>query len=263
MIGSGRAATNGAMISNSFQSVNRISPATKDALVKTVQQKAPAQGGYVAFDADGTLWHHDASELFFDELIGKNLVPLPENPKEHYQNLKKQDPRVAYTWLAQILKGLTVEQVRAWAGQTFRQHPLEVFADIFDLLERFRDRGLEIWVVTASVQWVVEAGAALYGLPVTGVLGVRTEVDPQGLITDAPATPVTWREGKAEALLQKKAGVRPLFSAGNTLGDAAMMEISETPPLALHSHQAGGRLQVEERQLQELAKKKGWLTHSF
>lgn len=249
------------MISNSQSPVNPIPAETHKSIVKSVEDLAPGRGAYAAFDADGTLWRHDASKVFFEYLIEKALVPLPEDPKEHYRKLKAKDPKLAYLWLAQILEGLKLEQVDEWAKESFKKTPLQGFEDIRRLVDSLEELGLEIWVVTASVAWVVEAALNHYGVAATGVLGVRTHIR-KGRISQEQDGPITWREGKADALLTQK-GSRPVFCAGNTTGDLQLLELSQTTPLAIHSHKVPSALREDEQQLQVIAKERGWHIHEF
>lgn len=252
------------MISNSPASVNPLpGPLIRD-IVKTVEAAAAGHAGpsHVAFDADGTLWAEDAGESFFQELIDRKLVELPEDPWGHYRNLKAQHPPTAYTWLAQILKGHTLFEVHEWARKCYQRRKLTVFEGIKSLIEYFHTQGIEVWIVTASVQWPVEMALKHHNFPVSGVLGVTTKVV-QGVVTDEGVTPVTWREGKAEAIMLKRPGSRPLFCAGNTTGDLALLELSVTPPLALHSQNEDGPLKESELALQKIAIERGWRTHSF
>src|SRR5690606_17201275 len=110
--------------------------------------RASSPPAYVALDADGTLWLQDAGELFFKEIIESKLVKLPADPVGHYQSLKAQHPPTAYTWLAQILKGRSLSEVKSWAHQCYQKHQLTVFEDMRNLMEGFKARGLEVWVVT-------------------------------------------------------------------------------------------------------------------
>src|SRR5438445_5363556 len=73
-----------------------------------------------AFDADGTLWDIDLGESFFHHQIDNKLVELPNNPWEHYQNLKAADPVKAYLWLAQICQNKELKTVHEWAKDSLK-----------------------------------------------------------------------------------------------------------------------------------------------
>lgn len=218
---------------------------------------------YAAFDADGTLWNIDIGESFFDHQISTKSVPLPEDPWKHYEELKLVDKPAAYLWLAQINAGVSISQVRGWAEEAIRKlEPLPFLSEQVNLIEGLRARSFEIFVVTASVKWAVEPAAQRLGIPMQNVLGIQTAIVGD-IVTDQPAGPITFREGKAQAILQATNGIRPLLCAGNTLGDEHLLRSSQGLALAVRSQKHGESLFESESELQELAKKHGWLTVDY
>ena len=218
-----------------------------------------------AFDADGTLWDTDLGESFFQYQIDQKLVELPPDPWAHYRELKKKngDPRSAYLWLAQILKGQPLERVRDWASASVTAiQPVPVFSEQKKLIELFQSRGIQVYIVTASIQWAVEAGAALVGLTPKDVIGIRTEIQ-NGLVTDISEGVITHREGKAEALLRATGGQRPFFCSGNTMGDLELLECSQDLKLAVSASSQDDKLFKTENELQEEARRRGWFAHRF
>lgn len=219
---------------------------------------------YAAFDADGTLWEVDAGETFFKyQMEHSNLKGLPTDPWNHYQEWKEKDPMAAYLWLAQINKGATLSQVRRWGHECLKkQSHWPVFEAQKQLIQWMRSRGVRVYVVTASIKWAVEPFAQLLGLHYDDVIGVET-VTRHGIITDEQKGPITWKEGKAEALLERTQGVQPIFCSGNTMGDAALLESSQLLKLAVSSSGPGHELYETETSLKKLAQEKTWLSHSF
>lgn len=255
------------MLSKNETPVNEFSPQLWNTLSNQIDKAAAETRGrrIAAFDADGTLWDSDAGETFFDWQI-KNC-DLPELKKRdawaHYKALKKPDPRVAYVWLAAINEGRKLSEVRAWAKQCFdEQTPWPVFESQRRLVEKLRSHNFEIFIVTASVKWAVEPLGALLGIDFDHVLGVETEVV-DGVVTNTTKPPITWREGKAEGLLTKTGGVRPLLASGNTFGDISLLESATHVQLALSTQNQPGGLFDEETKLVEHAKIAGWHMHSF
>ena len=218
-----------------------------------------------AFDADGTLWDTDLGEEFFQYLIHHKLVDLPLEPWEHYQTLKADPsgPQKAYLWLAQILKGHPLSQIRDWALKAVTElAPLPIFPEQRKLIELFVSRGVNVVIVTASVKWAVEPGAQILNLPANQVLGIETKAI-GGKLTDLQKGIITFREGKAEALLKFTGGKRPFFSAGNTFGDLALLELSTDLKLAVTSTVPDDRLFRSEQELYLEATRRGWLKHRF
>jgi phosphoserine phosphatase len=254
------------MISKNQTPVNEFSPELWTSLESVLRSAARSGEPLIAaFDADGTLWDADAGETFFDWQIHNCDLPALKgiDPWRHYHDLKKPDPRVAYAWLAQISAGRRLEEVRAWAAECFRSvGPWPVFESQRRLIALLRELGSDIYVVTASVKWAVEPVAALVGVDFDHVIGIETEVR-NGVVTDVVKPPITWREGKAEGLLARTGGVRPVLCAGNTYGDIALLSCATHVRLALSTQSEPGGLFDEESKLFDHATSQKWHIHPF
>lgn len=216
-----------------------------------------------AFDADGTLWDIDLGETFFHYQIDNKLVELPKHPWEHYETMKAANPPEAYLWLAQICKGQKLEQVHQWAQQAVKeQAPLPIFLEQKRLIDLFLSKGVQIYVVTASVKWAVEPGAEILGLTKDNVIGVETHIH-DGEISDTQSGLITYRQGKVEALLQKTKGKLPFFASGNTMGDYQLLQAATHLSLAVSAASRDEKLFKTEYELQKSAEEYGWLSHRF
>jgi phosphoserine phosphatase len=217
-----------------------------------------------AFDADGTLWDTDIGEAFFDYQIAHcRLQHLPKDPWTYYRETKAHEPTKAYLWLAQISEGHTLTDVQNWAKASVAQlAPLPIFKSQQRLIALLRALSFEIYVVTASVKWAVEPAATLLGIDADHVLGITTQVV-NGVVTGIGNSPITWREGKAQALLSATGGVHPLLASGNTYGDIALIETSRAVKLAVSTQIAANHLRDEEHKLHIHATQMGWLQHRF
>jgi phosphoserine phosphatase len=214
-----------------------------------------------AFDADGTLWDTDVGESFFDYQISQCDLDLPKGPWDHYLQMKIMHAPTAYLWLAQINQGKSLKQVRQWSDEWFsKQKDFPIFQSQKKLIELLRSKGFEIYVVSASVKWCVESAAAALGISQAHALGVACTVQ-NGLITKESDGPITWREGKVEALLKATGGVKPILGCGNTLGDLALIESASHIRLSVSSRNS--LVKDAEDQLREVAIKQGFLTHDF
>jgi len=167
-------------------------------------------------------------------------------------------------WLAQINKGQNLETVRNWTKECFLG--LKKSMSLFKEQERFvgmlLKENFSVYFISGSVQWAVEPLAEYFGIPADNVIGMRTEVV-DGIITENPVLPLTWREGKIEALLKKTNSQNPQICSGNSMGDFALLDSATHFRLAISSQPQNGRLVTSEKMLQIEARKKGWLTHSF
>ncbi len=268
------------MVSKGHESVNEFSSALwsdLDTAIAAAIQRNGTTGTrpVAAFDADGTLWDRDAGEAFFQwQLDNCRFQGLPEDPWAHYRNWKKRDPHGAYGWLAQISTGASLETVRGWAQSCYQSHvPWPVFRSIKNLFDKLSSAGFEVFVVTASVKWAVEPAAFhLLGVPHDHVLGIETETLPAFdggplIISDRVKMPITYRQGKADALLRATGGRKPVIAAGNTIGDIALLEAATDLKLMIQSQSPlvseDPELALSEKKLRDHGRPLGWRLHAF
>lgn len=233
----------------------------KQILAELKKNKTPL---VALFDADGTLWDTDLGENLFQYTIDNRLVKLPSDPWNYYQALKKNnsDPRSAYLWLAQIYEGQTLEQVRTWAAEAFNSlKPFPIFNEQKKVIATLLKNNVRINIVTASIAWAVQPGAALFDLDDSAVIGVETLVE-NGIITDKQNGVITYKEGKVEAYKIRDKTI-PFFASGNSEGDIALLEYSSHIRLAVSAANREDRLYKSEYQLQQIAKDKNWFFHRF
>lgn len=226
-------------------------------------QEAP-QPWVAAFDADGTLWDTDLGENFLTYQIRHKLLKnLPEDPWHHYHQLKiTHSPQVAYLWLAQINQGHSLAQVQTWAQECLdQQQPLPLFASQQKIIAHLLAKNVQVYIVTASVKWAVEPAAKLYGLTPDNVIGIATKT-PQGIISSEQDGPITYRQGKVEALLKKTQGHPAFFAAGNTEGDLPLLENATHLRLVMAATQPGHSNYNTEQKMLALAKERGWFIFS-
>jgi phosphoserine phosphatase len=253
--------------------MRRVKPFSSE-LLKTIltsvddYQKNTAGPHYAAFDVDGTLWDSDVGENFFQYQIDHCDLPALQgiDPWEHYLTLKKKHPPDAYLWLAQISSGFSINDVETWAEKAIEKFPLQVFESQKNLIVELQSRGIEVFTVSASVGWAVAAAMPMMNLKKQNALGVCTKVV-NGKVTSEIDGVVTWREGKAQALLHRTNNVMPLFCSGNSSGDIHLLGLARAQALAVQTQTAEpphhASLLADEQTLLNLAREKKWLTHSF
>ncbi len=221
------------------------------------------QNPVAAFDADGTLWDTDLGEAFFDYLIENKKVSLPVDPWTHYEKLKENNLPAAYLWLAQICQNQSLETVRKWSEEALiKMIPVPVFGPQKKLIDYFLTKNVQVYIITASVKWAVEPGAATLNLPHDNVLGVETEII-HNKVSDKQKGVITYRHGKVEALLEKTRGKKPFFACGNSEGDQELLFSATHLSLAVSAAHRDDKLFKSESHLQKLAEKNGWIAHRF
>jgi len=240
-----------------------FSPQKLKQVLNDLEAHRPPGRAVAAFDADGTLWDTDLGEGLFQYQIANRCVPLPEDPWAHYQWLKDHVSHpAAYLWLAQINKDVPLAQVRSWAEAAVASSPLPIFEEQQRIMEKLRELDVEIYIVTASIKWAVEPGAKRLGLSADQVIGIETEVS-GGLVTDVQRGVITYREGKASAILAQTNGIAPYFASGNTEGDRWLLECASHLRLVMSAAPEGSENWPTENIMLELAKARGWHAHRY
>lgn len=239
-----------------IQSIDQIFTAVDETL-KNFKKGAFGER-IAAFDADGTLWDTDIGENFFKYQAENKLVDLPENPWDFYTRWHETQPIPAYLWLAQINKGKKISEVRAWAKAAVDQiGDIPFFPHMVELVKYLQEREVTVYVVTASVKWAVEPAAEILGIDKDHVIGIETQVVDE-VITDRGILPITWREGKSIALLQKTGNRAPILAAGNTTGDQYLLECAQGIKFAHTTVPKSNSIYPTEEALLKLAKKNDW-----
>ena len=118
-----------------------------------------------------------------------------------------------------------------------------IFPEMRALVEELRGKGVDLWAVSSTNNWVIEEGVRRFRIAANRVLAARVEVK-DGVVTDV-LRDVPTDEGKVAAL--RRAGVlAPDAVFGNSVHDAAMLEIARrafpvnpTPALMERSAEEG------------------------
>ena len=89
------------------------------------------------------------------------------------------------------------------------------------------------------------------------MIGIVTEVK-DDIISEIQGGPITYREGKVNALLEKTNGQKPFFASGNTMGDFQLIESSTHIKLAISSVSKEHSNYATEQKLAGHALKNSW-----
>ena len=180
------------------------------------------------FDCDGTLWSGDAGSGFMHWTIAKGLLSpeavawLDERYKGYLAGQVSELDICGQ--MVQVYRGLTESVMRAAAAEFFSteiEH--RIFPELRTLLADYQSRGVEIWAVSSTNDWVIEEGVRRFNIPASRVLCARVAIE-NGLVTDT-LLDVPTDEGKAASLA--RAGITaPHAVFGNSIHDAAMIELA-------------------------------------
>ncbi len=232
----------------------------KDTLLQTIKE---VENPIAAFDADGTLWPGDMGETFFRYQIQNNLVELPHKPWDYYINLHSEKPKDAYLWLAQINKGRNITKVREWAQAAVDEKSnFATFNEQRQIIDLFHENNVPVYIVTASVKWAVEPAAKKFNIPFENVVGIVTKVE-NDIVTDIQGGPITYREGKVNALLEHTNNVKPFFASGNTMGDISLVESATHHRLTIRSADKLNSNFDSEESLNKISDKNNWFQFNY
>lgn len=217
------------------------------------------------FDADGTLWRGDIGEAFFRHQVEKKTIPGAP-PKDAWNTYLKEslegDATVAYAWLAQWNAGVFEHDLKVWCQEFFEDvWTGNIFEPVKQLTQKLKSEDFEVWVVTGSPRWIVQAGVKNYDIDVDRVIGTNVVVE-NGVLTERLQNEVPYRAGKAR-LIEKIIGTEPLFAAGNTFWDKEMLTMARGLSLAICSEGQHEPNFESEQKLQNIARENGWLRQQF
>ncbi len=181
------------------------------------------------FDCDGTLWSGDAGFGFMRWSLEQQLVSTQARAWLLGRYDEYRDGRVDEATMCgemvQVYAGLREEEMRKAANLFFVEHmePL-IFPELTALIEGLHAAGTEIWAVSSTCEWVIQAGVMdRFKIPAERILAARVRVD-HGTVTDKLLA-VPTDAAKAEALCE--VDVRhPDAVFGNSIHDLAMLQIA-------------------------------------
>jgi phosphoserine phosphatase len=195
------------------------------AFVDSVVHLHPA---FATFDCDGTLWSGDAGEGFFDWELRRGVVndDVAKAIRARYADYRagKVSEEVMCGEMVTIHRGLREADINEVAAEYFDKYvKANIFPEMQELVERLIEAGSDVWAVSSTNLWVIQAGMKCFGIPRNRILAATVEID-QGVITDRLVR-VPSGEGKPRAILDV-AKRTPDAAFGNSRWDAAMLSIA-------------------------------------
>jgi phosphoserine phosphatase len=180
------------------------------------------------FDCDGTLWSGDAGSGFMNwtletGLVSREAADWIDGRYRGYLRGEISEAAICGQ-MVQMYQRLREEEMRRAAKAFFdAQVERNIFPEMKALVEELLGRGVEIWAVSSTNNWVIEEGVRRFGISAERVLAARVEVR-DGVVTDV-VLDVPTDEGKVAAL--GRVGVTaPDAVFGNSVHDAAMLGIA-------------------------------------
>lgn len=234
---------------------------TKSAILSFIAESTNQEGDafipvadrIAVFDNDGTLWAEQP--LYFQLAFAFDRVKAlaPEHPEWDtlmpYSALLKQDTmgilsqgeegliKLIYATHANVSSEAFNAQVSQWINTA--QHPTKgkrykdlVYQPMLELLDLLRANEFKVFIVSGGgVDFMRVWAEEVYGIPPYQVIGssLTTEYVDQHLIKQPHINHINDKEGKPVGIHQY-IGKSPVFCAGNSDGDLAMMKYTAQHP---------------------------------
>lgn len=183
------------------------------------------------FDCDGTLWSGDAGRDFFYWEMERGLVSrdVAEAMRERYRLYEAGivDELAMCGEMVTMHDGLPIADLYQAAEEFFEEVvAVRIFPDMLELTRRLAESGCELWAVSSTNNWVVEAGAKRFGFTPDKILSACVLVE-NGLATGRLHR-VPTDELKAVAI--REVIGKPVHGVfGNSVHDQAMLELARHP----------------------------------
>ena len=226
-----------------------------ESLQRVLAPEFQQPGRIAVFDADGTLWRRDATETLMRALEDIGVIGPPAGSPcldAHLESLYQQSYVRACEFCAQVFAGHRLVDVLRWSEMSFQRQLEPSMVTLTSKLVRWlHSLNAEVHVVSASPWWCILPGTRRLGIPDSRVHGLDVEME-SGRLTSKLIGRIQSGEGKAQTVRELPS--LPVFVAGNTVDDAAMMRLSSCTALAVEPM----RLADDLRDLYELAEAHGW-----
>jgi phosphoserine phosphatase len=183
------------------------------------------------FDCDGTLWSGDSGRDFFYWEMERGLVSreVADAMRERYKLYEAgelgEEPMCGE--MVTMHNGLSIADLHQAAEEFFFEVVApRIFPEMLELTHRLHEQGCELWAVSSTNNWVVEAGASRFGIARDHVLAAclhHEDGRATGRLHRVPTGPL-----KADAIREVIA--RPVDAVfGNSVHDQAMLELARYP----------------------------------
>jgi phosphoserine phosphatase len=181
------------------------------------------------FDCDGTLWAGDAGEGFFAWELARGVVSDEvvrwAGPRYADYKAGKVSEDQMCGEMATMHNGLAESEVQLAAKQYFDENFVgQIFPEMRDLVRRLQDSRCDVWAVSSTNEWVIQAAMQHFRIDNEKVLAASAKIE-GGRITDQL---IRVPSGKGKPLaIHDVIGKDPDAAFGNSRWDAEMLAIAQ------------------------------------
>ena len=203
----------------------------QDSASRFVESVLALRPEIAVFDCDGTLWSGDSGRDFFYWEIERGLVSraVAEAMLARYRLYESgevgEEPMCGE--MVTMHDGLPVDALHAAAEEFFDEIVTpRIFPEMQELTTRLYQQGCELWAVSSTNHWVVEAGASRFGIAREHVLAACVHSQ-DGFATGRLLRVPT---GELKGVAIREVIGRPVHAVfGNSVHDHAMLELARHP----------------------------------
>jgi phosphoserine phosphatase len=206
-------------------------PALVEKASRFVESVLALEPKLAVFDCDGTLWSGDAGRDFFYWEIERGIVTrnVAELMLQRYRLYEQGivDELAMCGEMVTMHSRLPVQGLYQAAKEFFEEVvAARIFPEMQQLTLQLAENGCEVWAVSSTNDWVVEAGTTRFGIPPARVLAACIHVE-DGIATDRLSRVPT---DELKALAIREVIGKPVDAVfGNSVHDQAMLEIARYP----------------------------------
>jgi phosphoserine phosphatase len=162
-----------------------------------------------------------------------------------------------------FFSGLTDTTVEQWGEHVFNTHYKgKFYPGMKGVVQNLKNFGFEVWIISASPEILYQQFISdKLGIPENRIIGVKSVID-RGIITNKMVYPIPQAQGKAKTIATF-IKTKPLFAAGNSMGDLQMIKQSTGLRLIVNPNNSKHVSSLNGKTLKAYAKAHHWvLVHS-
>lgn len=227
------------------------------AIERTIDKKLANEGEpFAIFDFDNTCIVNDISEATFAYLCSRKLLRDPNllGKEQHvgdyhecvfrtyHSLLEKGRLKAAYVLIARMFSGFTSGEAEAVTLTAISEEGSRIGSkmlygihierglarrpNVLSLMQYVREKGVRVWIVSASPEVSVRAAMRYFGIKAE-LIGVRSVIK-DGVCTAVLEEPLSMFEGKVVCIRKYITSEHvPLLAAGDSESDLPMLEVAD------------------------------------